>query len=230
MGKQRKRKHGTVSAEGGPLDDALAKALSHPTRAEILSFLSDQQIASPIEMDRAGIGRNIRTRKNAGRRRADPDESKLSNISYHVRYLADQGLVKVVDTRQVRGSTEHFYEAVTKMLLDFDDWAKLPKNNKTVISIAALEETMERASKALTARTFDSFNERNVINLGLRLDEDRFKEASYRMHEFMEWLQEQHREAIEEAEGDTSKLIPSTASLLLYESPPPNQPDTDSKE
>jgi DNA-binding transcriptional ArsR family regulator len=223
MGKKRKRKHGTVSAEGGPLDDVLAKALSHPTRAEILSYLSDHQIASPVEMERAGLGRNASIGKNGPRRKDADNKRKLSNISYHARILEGMGLIKVVDTRQVRGSTEHFYEAVTKMLLDYDDWKKLPKGTRARISISAIQETIDRASKALTAGTLDSFDERNIINLGLQLDEARFKQASYRMHELMEWLQDLHREAVAEVGGDESKLIPATATLLLYESPPPRK-------
>jgi DNA-binding transcriptional ArsR family regulator len=223
MGKKRKRKHGTVSAAGGPMDDVLAKALSHPTRAEILSYLSEFEVASPVEMDRAGLGRNGSVGKKGPRKKDTDDKRKLSNISYHVRVLEDMGLIEVVSTRQVRGSTEHFYKAVTKMLLDYDDWAKLPKGTQAGISISALEETMDRAAKALTAGTLDSFNERNLINLGLRLDEERFKKASYRMHEMMEWLQDLHREAVAEAGADTTKLIPTTASLLLYESPPPKK-------
>lgn len=223
MGKKRKRKHGTVSAEGGPLDDVLAKALSHPTRAEILSYLSDHESASPAEMERAGLGRNASTGKSGPRGRDSDHKRKLSNIAYHVRILEGMGLINIVDTRQVRGSTEHFYEAVTKMLLDHDDWKKLPKDTQARISISALQETIDRASKALTDGTLDSFDERNIINLGLRLDEDRFKEASYRMHEMMEWLQGLQREAVAEAGGDDSRLIPATASLLLYESPPPRK-------
>lgn len=223
MGKKRRRKHGTVSAEGGPLDDVLAKALSHPTRAEILSFLSDHHVASPVEMERAGLGRNASTGKDGPRRKATDAKRKLSNISYHVRILEGMGLLKIVSTRQVRGSTEHFYEAVTKMLLDYDDWKKLPKGTQARISISAIQETIDRASRALTAGTLDSFDERNVINLGLRLDEERFKQASYRMHEMMEWLQELHRDSLAEVGGDESKLIPTTASLLLYESPPPKK-------
>jgi DNA-binding transcriptional ArsR family regulator len=223
MGKKRKRKHGTVSAEGGPLDDVLAKALSHPMRAEILSYLSDHQIASPVEMDRAGLGRTGKAGRERPPQKDTNNKRKLSNISYHVRILEGMGLIKVVDTRQVRGSTEHFYEAVTKMLLDYEDWKKLPKGTQARISISAIQETIDRASKALTAGTIDSYDERNIINLGLRLDEDRFKQASYRMHEMMEWLQDLHREAVAEVGGEEARLIPVTASLLLYESPPPKK-------
>ena len=220
---RKKRKHGTVSAIGGPLDDVLAKALSHPTRCEILSYLNDFEVASPVEMERAGVGRNGSTGKEGPRKKDTDEKRKLSNISYHVRVLVRMNLIEVVKTRPVRGSTEHFYKAVTKMLLDYDDWKKLPKGTKARISISAVEETMDRAGKALTARTLDSFDERNVINLGLRLDEDRFKQASYRMHELMEWLLDLQREAIAAAGDDDSNLIPTTASLLLYESPPPSE-------
>lgn len=37
----------------------------------------------------------------------------LSNVSYHVRVLADCGVVELVRTRAVRGSTQHFYRATT---------------------------------------------------------------------------------------------------------------------
>jgi len=34
----------------------------------------------------------------------------ISNIAYHVRVLAEAGDLRLVDTRDVRGSVEHFYE------------------------------------------------------------------------------------------------------------------------
>lgn len=34
----------------------------------------------------------------------------LSNIAYHVRVLAEAGELRLVETRDVRGSVEHFYE------------------------------------------------------------------------------------------------------------------------
>ena len=38
-------------------------------------------------------------------------EQPLSNVSYHVRVLADCDAINLVDTRPVRGSVQHFYRS-----------------------------------------------------------------------------------------------------------------------
>lgn len=208
--KRKRRLHGTVTANS-PLEQVLAKALSHPLRAEILSFLTENGASSPVQMDRARLGRGPRPW-------VDDDESRLSNIAYHCRVLEELGCIELAGTRPRRGSTEHFYRGVTRMLLDVDAWAKLPKEAKNGVSIAALKETIERASAALERDTLDSRNERNIINLGVHLDEQGFKEASQKMHDFIEYFDQLQAECLERV-SDPSDLIPTSISLLMYESP-----------
>ena len=75
-------------------------ALGHPTRRQILREMDGGPPASPRELtERLG--------------------DTLSNVSYHVRVLAEAGVLKLVSTRPVRGSTQHFYG----MEIDAD-WAK----------------------------------------------------------------------------------------------------------
>lgn len=213
--RKRDKKASTVAAAGGPMDGVLAKGLAHPTRAEILAFLTEQEIASPNEMTKAGVGRN----NGVG----DPKTKKLSNVSYHVRVLKELGLIRLVDSRPVRGSTEHFYEATARMLLTLEEWSKLPRGAKSDISIAAVEETLGLAARAISAGTFDSFNERAVINLGLRLDDEGFIQLAQEMTDFMNRCEQIQGEAVSRAEGDLDTLIHASASLLLYESPPPRK-------
>lgn len=213
--RKRKKSASTVSACGGPMDGVLAKGLGHPLRAEILAFLSEHQVASPAEMNKAGLGRGGEY---------DPEESKLSNVSYHVRVLETLGLIKLVRSRPVRGAVEHFYEANARMLLDLEEWSRLPKGVKHSVSIKALEETLGLASKAVAADTFDSFDERAVINLTLRLDAEAFIQLGEDITEFMKLCEQRQGEAIQRVGGDTDKLMYASTSLLLYESPPPKRP------
>jgi DNA-binding transcriptional ArsR family regulator len=207
-----KKKASTAAASGNPMDGVLAKGLAHPTRAEILAYLNDYGIASPVEMSRAGVGRN---------ETADPKKRKLSNIAYHVRVLEDLGLIRLVKRRDVRGATEHFYEASSRMLLDLEEWSKLPPRAKNDVSIKGVEETLSRAGKALSAGTFDSFNERALINLPLRLDDAAFTQLAAEMTDFaFKRCEELQAESVVRAKGDVSKLMHASASLLLYESPP----------
>jgi DNA-binding transcriptional ArsR family regulator len=74
-----------------PYDAKLAKALAHPLRAQILERL-ERHTASPSEL-------------------ADELAAPLGNVSYHVRILADAGLIELVRTTRRRGATEHHYRA-----------------------------------------------------------------------------------------------------------------------
>jgi predicted transcriptional regulator len=71
-------------------DNDLLVALRHPLRRDILREMVGKEAISPREI--AGtLGR------------------PLSNVSYHVRVLADCAAVSLVRTQPVRGSMQHFY-------------------------------------------------------------------------------------------------------------------------
>jgi DNA-binding transcriptional ArsR family regulator len=74
-----------------PWAKAVAKALSHPVRLNVLRMLSASASSSPSD---------IATRTS----------ESLPSLSYHVRELVTAGLLKSTGTQQVRGAVEHFYE------------------------------------------------------------------------------------------------------------------------
>ncbi len=71
-------------------DNDLLVALRHPLRRQILQRMDDEKAISPRELSSA-----LR--------------QPLSNISYHVRVLAECEAVALVETKPVRGSMQHFY-------------------------------------------------------------------------------------------------------------------------
>jgi DNA-binding transcriptional ArsR family regulator len=71
-------------------DNDLLVALRHPVRREILREMSSEKAISPREI-------------------ATLLRQPLSNVSYHVRVLADCGAIALVNTKPVRGSMQHFY-------------------------------------------------------------------------------------------------------------------------
>jgi DNA-binding transcriptional ArsR family regulator len=68
----------------------LLVALRHPLRREILRQMAGEEAVSPRE-----IATTLR--------------KPLSNVSYHVRVLADRAAIALVRTQPVRGSMQHFY-------------------------------------------------------------------------------------------------------------------------
>jgi DNA-binding transcriptional ArsR family regulator len=71
-------------------DNDLLVALRHPVRREILRAMADEKAISPREL-------------------ASALQQPLSNVSYHVRVLAECAAVLLVSTKPVRGSMQHFY-------------------------------------------------------------------------------------------------------------------------
>lgn len=71
-------------------DNELLIALRHPLRRQILRAMATQEQISPRQI-------------------SDELREPLSNVSYHVRVLADCGAVTLVETAPVRGSMQHFY-------------------------------------------------------------------------------------------------------------------------
>lgn len=75
----------------------MVKAIAHPLRLEILRALGER--ASPTELSR---------------RLGEP----LGTISYHVRVLADLGLLRLVEQAPRRGAIEHYYEAAPGLVAE----------------------------------------------------------------------------------------------------------------
>ncbi|MDX6622745.1 MAG: hypothetical protein QOE75_677 [Solirubrobacterales bacterium] len=76
-----------------PVDwEHLARSTAHPLRVSILEILGldGGRTLSPSEL-------------------SQELQIPLSNTNYHVTELAKSGLISMVNQRQVRGATEHFY-------------------------------------------------------------------------------------------------------------------------
>ena len=117
------------------LDQRLVRALGHPIRVAALELLSEE-VLSPNQMkDRVGAG--------------------LSHTSYHVRALEKCEAVELIDTKQRRGATEHFYKASARAFIGSPDWRRVPKTFLGTVAGASLGSLIGKAIKALEAGSFD---------------------------------------------------------------------------
>jgi len=86
--------HAVENGHGSlPVDwEHLARSTAHPLRVSILEILGMDggRTLSPSEL-------------------CQELQIPLSNTNYHVTELAKAGLIELIDQRQVRGATEHFY-------------------------------------------------------------------------------------------------------------------------
>ncbi len=75
-----------------PDDNSLLVALRHPLRRRILREMAAGEAISPREL-------------------ATALRQPLSNVSYHVRVLAECAVITLVRTKPARGSVQHFYRS-----------------------------------------------------------------------------------------------------------------------
>src|SRR6476646_3975 len=116
-------------------DPRLVTALAHPLRVKILTTLEDR-IASTSDL-------------------AAELAAPLRNGSYHVRTLADLGLVKLVKRRTRRGAVEHYYQARGRAQVTNRAWAQVPGVVKRSMVAVALEQAVDQAGAAAAAGGFD---------------------------------------------------------------------------
>lgn len=76
-------------------DNDLLLALRHPLRRDILRQMAGEEAISPRQI-------------------ATALSKPLSNVSYHVRVLADCAAVVLVRTKPARGSMQHFYRTAVE--------------------------------------------------------------------------------------------------------------------
>lgn len=158
---KRGRSKGPQSKPEARPQEALARALSHPLRAQALAILVERT-ASPKEI-------------------ADELDETLPNVSYHVRALEDLGLIELVEEEPVRGSVAHFYRAEqdisdqawnwSTLLLDEEGWRKVIEIQSRALEAVQKEQASAGRRLAASRRkrlkaTFGLLLFRNAPNPG----------------------------------------------------------------
>lgn len=153
MSKQRQRQSSRGrrnETEAIRVDPRLIKALAHPMRVQIMAELGTPgRVTSPSKF-------------------ATEHAVNLSKASYHFEQLKKFGCLDIVEERQVRGSTEHFYEASKRVLFHSDEWSGLPEIFKNSIAAQALSSFLKVSREAIEAApsppamTPNSFGPRSV--------------------------------------------------------------------
>jgi DNA-binding transcriptional ArsR family regulator len=177
-------------------DSTLLKALAHPVRARALTTLN-QRVASPSEL-------------------ADEQGEVVGYVAYHVRVLHELGLIELVETRQVRGATEHFYRGTVTPYLSDEFWGRLPADARNGISVAGLDVLNQAIKEALESETFDARTDRHLSNLTLELDDAGWDEARDLLNFCLQRLMEIGAES-ESRNG--SSTLRATFGLMGFESP-----------
>ena len=150
-------------------DPRYVKALAHPLRIRILAMLADHS-ASPVQL-------------------SSRLDATLGTVAYHVRTLHSLGLVELVDTRQRRGATEHYYRAREHPRFPDDAWSGLAPVAKQRMLSAMLQQIGQYVTGSAAAGGFDR-SEAHMTRSSLRLDERGWQQLAAATRK---WLREAER-------------------------------------
>jgi DNA-binding transcriptional ArsR family regulator len=178
-------------------DPRLVKALAHPLRVQILGMLQDRT-ASPSDL-------------------AQELDAPLGNVSYHVRILAQLGLLKLVKKRPRRGAIEHYYQARGRVRISDRAWGQVP----TIVKEAMVDGTLDQISRFVQqAAESDGFErpEAHLIRQPMRLDAKGFKELSAAVAKLLDQANKIEAESAGRlAKADHKGEVDAGLVMLLFE-------------
>jgi DNA-binding transcriptional ArsR family regulator len=186
----------------------LAAAMSHPTRVQVMSILTDR-VASPRQMA------------------AEMDEP-LNNVTYHVNQLRELGCIELARTEPVRGGrvTEHFYRPCRRAFFDEAAWEALTEKERCGVNAAILKMISKDIATAMAAGIFFRDGDAHASRSVMHLDDQGWQEVIDLTEGTIKGLFAiEERVAQRVAEG-ASTDINAKLDILQYRMPPrpPGEP------
>jgi hypothetical protein len=181
------------------VEQIVAKAFAHPLRVQILIILNER-VASPNLL-------------------AQELDQSLNLVAYHVRVLEKYDCIELVDTKQRRGATEHFYRATRRQFLSDAEWARMPQSLRPGLSGAMLKSVFDDIEEAVKSGSLDEKEDRHLSRTPMVVDKEGWDQTTALMNETLDKVmdiqaQAQARLAKSGEEGMTTKV-----ELLHFPSP-----------
>lgn len=181
------------------VEQIVAKAFAHPLRVQILIILNER-VASP----------NILSQ--------ELDQS-LNLVAYHVRVLEKYDCIELVDTKQRRGATEHFYRATRRQFLSDSEWARMPESLRPGLSGAMLKSVFDDIEEAMSSGTLDEIEDRHLSRTPMVVDKQGWGETADLLRETLDRLLEIQAEASERVSSSGEETILAKVEMLHFKSP-----------
>jgi DNA-binding transcriptional ArsR family regulator len=184
------------------IEQIVAKAFAHPLRVQILVILSEK-VASPNML-------------------AQQLDESLNLVAYHVRVLEKYDCIELVDTKQRRGATEHFYRATRRQLLTDDQWAQMPASLRPGMANAVLKSIFEDIEAASKAGTLEEVDDLHITRSPLVLDTQGWTDVSNLLQDVLDRLPEIQGEATNRMAESKEPGILAKVHLIHFKSPSSN--------
>jgi DNA-binding transcriptional ArsR family regulator len=196
------------TTEGQPLprtkkkdgvEQIVAKAFAHPLRVQILIILNER-VASPNLL-------------------AQELDQSLNLVAYHVRVLEKYDCIELVDTKQRRGATEHFYRATRRQFLTDSERARMPEVLRPGIATAVLKSVFQDVEEAVSSGTMEEVEDIHLSRTPMVVDQQGWSDAATLLNETLDRLLEIQTEASGRIAEAKEPGILSKVAMLHFKSP-----------
>lgn len=137
-------------------EQRLAKAMSHPDRAEALRILNERKASTSEIAEELGLD--------------------VRNLGYHIRKLRELECIEQVGTKQVRGALETFYRATVRPLVTDDEWDSVPADRRPGLVNEFFQAIVKEGARALEAGVLGEDSDFWIGPLPLKTDRKGFLE------------------------------------------------------
>jgi DNA-binding transcriptional ArsR family regulator len=181
------------------VEQLVAKAFAHPLRVQILIILNER-VASPNLL-------------------AQELDQSLNLVAYHVRVLEKYDCIELVDTKQRRGATEHFYRATRRQFLSDAEWSRLPEVLRPGIYDAILKSIFQDIREAANTGTLYEMEDLHVSRSPMVVDKQGWEDVKGLLSETLDRVLEiQAESSARLATSDESGML-SKVEMLHFKSP-----------
>jgi DNA-binding transcriptional ArsR family regulator len=181
------------------VEQIVAKAFAHPLRVQILIILNEK-VASPNML-------------------ANQLDQSLNLVAYHVRVLEKYDCIELVDTKQRRGATEHFYRATRRQFLSDDQWSRMPASLRPGMAGAVLKSVFEDIEGASKAGTLDEVDDMHISRTPMVLDTEGWSDVSDTLKGALARILEIQAEASERLAKSDEPGVLAKVNLMHFKSP-----------
>jgi len=181
------------------VEQIVAKAFAHPLRVQILIILNEK-VASPNML-------------------AQQLDESLNLVAYHVRVLEKYDCIELVDTKQRRGATEHFYRATRRQFLSDDQWAKMPASLRPGMAAAVLKSVFEDIEAASKTGTLEEVDELHISRTPMVLDKQGWSDVTDLLNASLDRLLEIQGESTKRLADSKDDGTLAKVHLLHFKSP-----------
>jgi hypothetical protein len=191
------------------VEQIVAKAFAHPLRVQILIILNER-VASPNLLSQ------------------ELDQS-LNLVAYHVRVLEKYDCIELVDTKQRRGATEHFYRATRRQFLTDSEWARMPESLRPGISGAMLKSVFEDVNDAAQSGTLEELDDRHLSRTPMVVDKQGWKDVAELLADTLDRVLEIQAESSGRLASSGEEGTLSKVAIMHFKSPAPKEDSEDTE-